>query len=285
MTQSQPIASSAQPSVAIVTGASSGIGRQTAIALAAKGCSVVLAARRADRLAATAQACRQEHLRHYAGRDVARVLVRPTDVSVRRQVHELVQSAASELGRLDVMVNNAGTGLPGRVHELDEAELRKLFEVNFYGVFHGCQAAAAVMTRQKSGHILNVASIIGRRGTPFHAAYCATKSAVLSLTESLRVEMMPYHVRVTAVMPALTDTEFFDASGGIRRPPSEFQKRSGLMSARVVGRRIAACVGHDVPELRFTFGGRLLVVLAALWPGLADRIMKIYHDDLARNLK
>ena len=309
--------STASPPVAIVTGASSGIGRQTAVALAGKGYSVVLAARREDKLNETADLCRREHARHFAGRGTgilpvrstgvppvdsgpgrpcdawagrpcheaqAQLIVHSTDVSVREQVEELVGSAVQRLGRLDVMVNNAGSGLFGRVHELDEAAVRRLFDVNFYGALYGCQEAARVMIPRRSGHIFNVSSVIGRRGTPFHGAYCATKFALCGLSDSLRVEMMPYRIRVTSVLPTLTETEFFAHSAGRRRPLSEFQKRYGLMSAKVVGRKIAAAAGRDVPELVFSVGGKLLVVLAALWPGLVDRMMKLYHDDLARKL-
>jgi len=205
-------------------------------------------------------------------------------VSVREQVERLVDSTVQRLGRLDIMVNNAGSGLFGRVHELDDQAVRRLFDVNFYGALYGCQAAARVMIPRRSGHIFNVSSVIGKRGTPFHGAYCATKSALCGLTDSLRVEMMPYRIRVTSVLPTLTDTEFFARSAGRRRPLSEFQKRYGMMSAKVVARKIAATAGRDVPELVFSAGGRLLVVLAALWPGLVDRMMKLYHDDLARKL-
>ncbi|HQL75746.1 MAG: putative oxidoreductase [Planctomycetes bacterium ADurb.Bin126] len=275
---------SAQP-VAVVTGASSGIGREIAVALAAKGYHVVLAARREDKLSQTADLCRREHARHFAGReDAASVIAHPADVSVREQVEDLVDSTVRRLGRLDVMVNNAGSGLFGRVHELDESAVRRLFDVNFYGALYGCQAAARAMIPRRSGHIFNVSSVIGRRGTPFHGAYCATKFALCGLTDSLRVEMMPYRIRVTSVLPTLTDTEFFAHSAGRRRPLSEFQKRYGMMSARVVARRIAAAAGRDVPELVFSAGGKLLVVLAVLWPGLVDRMMKLYHDDLARKL-
>lgn len=295
--------------VAIITGASSGIGRETAVALAGKGYSVVLAARRENILGQTAELCRREHQRHFAANaespvdaactvdaasspcqdaresDLApAVIVHPADVSVRDQVEELVRSAVQRLGRLDVMVNNAGSGLFGRVHELEEFDVRRLFDVNFYGALYGCQAAARVMMPQRSGHIFNISSVIGRRGTPFHGAYCATKFALCGLTDSLRVEMMPYRVRVTSVLPTLTETEFFAHSAGRRRPLSQFQKRYGLMSAKVVGRKIAATVNRNVPELVFSAGGKLLIVLAALWPRLVDRMMKLYHDDLARKL-
>lgn len=261
--------------VAIVTGASSGIGRATAVALARRGYAVVLAARRAQRLRQVAEACRAAGGEGYP-------LV--ADVARQEQVDSLVSTAA-QLGRLDVMVNNAGRGLEARVHETTDRQMRALFDVNYFGVFYGCRAAARVMARQRSGHIFNVSSVIGKRGVPFNGAYCATKFAVCGLTDALRVEMMPYRVRVTCVCPALTQTEFFGVMGG-RRSDSRplYARLRGLVPAELVGRKIAATVGKDVPELIFSAGGRLLTLLAAVSPRLTDALMKLYHDRLVRQL-
>ena len=263
-----------QRKVAIVTGASAGIGRATALALARRGYAVVVSARRAERLAEVADACRAA-----GGQDVVKV----ADVSDQAQVDELVGSTVARFGRLDVMVNNAGYGLRARVHETSDEQMRAIFDVNFHGVFYGCRAAAPIMMRQRGGHIFNVSSVIGKRGTPFNGAYCATKFAVAGLTDSLRVEMMPYNVRVTCVCPALTGTEFFDAmQGGTRRSGKTFARLRGLTDPEVVGRRIAATVGKNTPELVFTLGGKFLVLLATLSPRLADILMKRYHDAILR---
>jgi len=260
--------------VAIITGASSGIGMETALAFAQRRYAVVLAARRLDRLEQTAEQCR------LCGARAAEVVV--TDVSKRAEVEKLISTTLEKFGRIDVMVNNAGSGLFGRVHELSETDVRDLFEVNFYGVFHGCRAVAPIMIRRRSGHIFNVSSVIGKRGTPFHGAYCATKFAVCGLTDSMRVELAPYGVRVTSVCPTLTATEFFDHSRMEPRAHSKYESDNRMMSASAVGRRIAATVGTSKPELVFSMGGKFLVALSALWPRAADRIMKIYHDDLVR---
>jgi len=262
--------------VAIVTGASSGIGMATAEALARKGYAVALAARRLERLEEVARRCRD------AGGE-GRIFI--TDVADPAQVEALVAGVVEEFGRVDVMVNNAGYGVFARVHETPPEQMRAIFQVNFFGVFHGCRAVAPVMIRQRSGHIFNVSSVIGKRGTPFHGAYCATKFAVCGLTEAMRVEMKPYGVHVTAVCPALTETEFFDRSWRARKAGSSFRRFKGLTPAPVVGRKIAATVGKPVPELVFTAGGKLLVLLAALWPGGVDAMMKLYHDDLVKRLK
>ncbi len=265
----------AQRKVAIVTGASAGIGQATAVALARRGYAVVVSARRAEKLAEVADACRA------AGSEG---IVKVADVSDQAQVDELVNSTVSRLGRLDVMVNNAGYGLRARVHETSDEQMRAIFDVNFHGVFHGCRAAAPVMMRQRSGHIFNVSSVIGKRGSPFNGAYCATKFAVAGLTDSLRVEMMPYKVRVTCVCPALTRTEFFDAMhGATGRSGKTFARFRGLTDPQTVGRKIAATVGKNSPELVFTLGGKFLTILATLSPRLTDMLMKLYHDELVKD--
>jgi len=266
----------AETAVAIVTGASSGIGMETALALARRGYALVLAARRRERLEQVARRCEA-----LGGRAVAAV----TDVSVEAQVDSLVRGAVERFGRVDVMVNNAGSGLTARVHETSAEQMRALFDVNFFGVFYGCKAVAPVMIRQRSGHIFNVSSVLGRRGSPFHGAYCATKFAVCGLTDSLRVEMRPYGVRVTCVCPVLTETEFFRRDGRSRRAGSALARWRGRMPAAIVARKIAATVGKNVPELVFTAGGKLLILTAAAWPGLADAMMRVYHDDLVRRLR
>ncbi len=262
--------------VAIVTGGSSGIGAATAHALARRAYAVVLAARRPGRLEQVAARCRE------AGGEALAVA---TDVADEQQVRDLVGRACDDFGRIDVMVNNAGHGVFARVHETPTDEMRRIFEVNFFGVFYGCKAVAPVMIRQKRGHIFNVSSVIGKRGTPMHGAYCATKFAIAALTESMRVEMMPYDVRVTLVCPTTTETEFFERSPRGRKAGSSFRKYVSVMPAAVVGRKIAATVGRRKPEMVFSAAGKLLALTAALWPGLADRMMKLYHDDLAKRLE
>ncbi len=269
--------------VAVVTGASSGIGKATALAYAARGYTVVLAARREDALNEAASEARR--LGSAAGGGSPAIAV-PTDVADPSQVHALVARTVEEFGRIDVLVNNAGYGQFGRVWEISETDMRDIFEVNFFGAFHGCKIVAPIMIAQGSGHIFNISSIIGRVGSPFHGAYCATKFALTGLTESLRVELRPHDVHVTEVCPAMTATEFFDhVRDGEARRRSDFLRKSKRMPAGKVARRIVARTGKRTPRLAFTAGGKLLMTLGAVCPRLADRLMKVYHDDLLRSLE
>ena len=265
--------------VAIITGASSGIGAETAAAYAAKGYAVALAARREDKLQAVAERCRQAG----GGEDIA--LVVPTDVTRNEQVTALVAAVMDRFGRIDAMVNNAGYGQFGRVHELTERDLRDIFEVNFFGAFFGCRAVAPIMIEQKRGHIFNISSVIGRVGSPFHGSYSASKFALSGLTEAMRIELRPFGVHVTDVCPALTETEFFDhVRDGEVRQRSDYLRRSKKMPPAVIARRIVRRTGKYTPKMVFTAGGRFLIFLATVWPRLADRLMKVYHDDLQRGL-
>jgi len=263
--------------VAIVTGASSGIGEATAIALGRAGYAVALAARRRDKLAEVAARCEAA-----AGRSGC-FPVMPTDVAKQQEVEALIRQTVDRFGRVDVLVNSAGFGVTARVHETTDRDMRDIFDANFFGVFYGCKAVAPVMMRQRSGHIFNVSSVIGRRGCPFNGAYSATKFAVCGLTEAMRVEMIPYNVRVTSVCPGLVDTEFFrHVRGGTTLNRTSYARIRGLMPAEKVARKIVSAVGKNKPELVFSAAGRLLVFISARWPRLADRIMKFYHDDLVR---
>ena len=268
--------------VAIVTGASSGIGRATALAYASRGYAVVLAARREDKLNDVAKLARQLSP---PGSGANQAIAIATDVAQPSQVHALVARTVEEFGRVDVMVNSAGFGQFGRVWEISDADMRSIFEVNFFGAFHGCKAVAPVMIAQGSGHIFNISSIIGRVGSPFHGAYSASKFALTGLTESLRVELRPHGVHVTEVCPVLTATEFFGhVRNGEARSRSHFLRTSKKMPAHKVAQRIVARTGTCTPRLAFTVGGKLLMTLGAVWPRLADRIMKVYHDDLLKSL-
>ena len=190
--------------VAVVTGATAGIGAATARALHDRGARVVIAARRADRL--------EELAAEIDG------LAVQCDVGDWDQVQALVARAVEWGGRIDVMVNNAGMGSFGRLHEADPAAAAAMVRVNIMGVIHGIRAAGARMAKQGSGGIVNVSSIVGEFPDPGGGAYAATKAAVDLLSRTAYRELRDEGVHVVLVKPALTDTEFSSvARGGGRR--------------------------------------------------------------------
>jgi NADP-dependent 3-hydroxy acid dehydrogenase YdfG len=189
--------------VAVVTGASSGIGEATARGLHSRGARVVVAARREDRLEALAA--------EIDGLAVG------CDVGDWGEVQRLVARAVEWGGRIDVMVNNAGVGTFGRLHEADPTAAAAMVRVNIMGVIHGIRAAGERMAKQGSGGIVNVSSIVGEFPDPGGGAYAASKAAVDLLTRTAYRELRDEGVHVVLVKPALTDTEFSSVARGTGR--------------------------------------------------------------------
>jgi NADP-dependent 3-hydroxy acid dehydrogenase YdfG len=184
--------------VVAVTGASSGIGEATALACARAGAAVALAARRTDRIEALAERITQQG---------GRALALQTDVGEEEQARTFVQRAHSELGRLDVLVNNAGVMLLGPIENASTEEWRRMIHANVFGVLYCTHAALPLMHDQGSGHILNVSSVAGRVARAGSGVYNLTKFGVGAFSESLRQEAVALGVRVTLVEPGAVATE------------------------------------------------------------------------------
>jgi NADP-dependent 3-hydroxy acid dehydrogenase YdfG len=182
----------------VLTGASSGIGRATALALAAAGARVGLAARRAERL---------EELREEIGRGGGEALALPTDVTDYGQAEAMVRRAEETFGGVDVLVNVAGVMLPAPISEADPADWRRMVEVNLMGVLHATRAALPGMIRRGSGHVVNVSSTSGRTHQPLFSVYAATKHGLGAFTEVFRKEVHPNRIRVTLFEPGPTESE------------------------------------------------------------------------------
>ena len=248
--------------VAVITGASSGIGQATAERFAAEGMLVVLGARRVARLSEVA-----DGIRRMGG--TARAV--ETDVREPDQVRRLVEEAVTTFGRVDVLVNNAGLGYFGPVETTPPDEARHLFEINVMGTLHGVQAAVPHMRRQGSGHIINISSIVGKRATPGNGVYSATKFAQVALSEALRLELASAGIRVSVVCPVSTTTEFFAVAGA--RSPLQFAAAGPIFSPAQVADAIARCVRRPRAEVMIYRPARALVILNAVAPRLADRIL------------
>jgi short-subunit dehydrogenase len=251
--------------VVAITGASAGIGAACAEALGRRRASLVLGARRGDRLAAVA-----ERVRAAGGR--AEMV--PGDVSRADDMTALVRRATGAFGRLDAMICNAGIGFHGAIDETSEETMRRLMEVNFMGTFHAIQAALPVFRRQRAGHLVIVSSIVGQRGIGFTSAYSATKAAQIGLAEGLRAEFRGSGIDVSVVIPVSTRTEFHDA---MRR---EFGHAVSGLGPRQdpadVAKAVVGCLQHPRPEVYPHRLSRALVVLNAIAPGFADRLVQKY---------
>lgn len=184
--------------IVVITGASSGLGKATAEHLAAQGATIILGARRVDRLQSLAD---ELNARGYSALAVA------TDVTSCEQVKHLVDAAVQTCGRIDVMINNAGVMPNSLIERLRVDDWDRVIDVNIKGVLYGIAAALPHMKWQKAGHIINVSSVAGHKIRPGGAVYAATKHAVRALTEGLRQEVKPYNIRTTVISPGAVDTE------------------------------------------------------------------------------
>ncbi len=184
-----------------ITGASSGIGRATALLLAERGAKLVLGARRTGHLAALADEI------HFAGGEAAYI---GTDVTRRQDLAALIGLAVDRFGRLDVLVNNAGIGPISLLDDLRVADWEAMIDVNIKGVLYGIAAALPVFRAQRSGHFVNVLSTAGLRVVPMQSVYAGTKNAVRTISEGLRQEAGP-DLRVTVISPGFVHTDFADS--------------------------------------------------------------------------
>lgn len=188
--------------VVVITGASSGLGEATARILSTQGATVVLGARRVERLQKLV-----DELTAKGGQALALA----TDVTNHDQVKCLVDAAVQRYGRIDVMINNAGLMPHSPLERLKIEDWDRMIDVNIKGVLYGIAAALPHMIQQKAGHIINVSSVAGHKVTPNGAVYCATKHAVRALSEGLRGEVKPYNIRTTIISPGAVATELPDS--------------------------------------------------------------------------
>lgn len=247
-----------QDRVAIVTGASRGIGREVALQLAAAGAHVVVAARDRARL---------EEVRALLPESAMAVV---TDVADPRAVTALIEATVARFGRVELLVNNAGVGLNGIVADLQLADLERVFAVNVFGALACIQACVPHMRRQGFGHIVNVSSILGKRAVPQTAGYAATKFALQALSDGLRIEEKPNGIDVSVVCPASTDTEFRQNEVRSGTLLVADRPRLSLSSPADVAREVVRAIRKRKREVVLTATAKLMTALDAVAPRLVD---------------
>jgi short-subunit dehydrogenase len=246
----------------ILTGASSGIGRALTIELVRDGAKLVAVARRADRLQELAAAVTG------APGELEMLVGDVTSPEVRVAA---VRCAVERFGGLDLLVNNAGIGAMGQFARADEARLRQVMEVNFFAAAEMIRLAVPQLKLGRTPIVVNVSSVLGHRGAPDCAEYCASKFALAGLSESLRVELAPAGIDVLVVSPATTETEFFDVAIDARPKRVWWSKRG--TSSENVARQIARAIEKGKRELVISAGGKALLWVSFLFPGIVDRVL------------
>lgn len=239
--------------VALITGASSGIGHTTAVELAHQGASVALVGRRAERLADLAA-----HITGIGGR----ALALPTDVSDARAAAEAVEKTVEQWGRLDILINNAGLMLLGPAPAADLDDWRRMVDVNLLGLMYCTHAAiphlvkAAADEPRRVADIVNMGSLAGRAAYGMSAVYCATKFGVGAFSEALRQELADRHVRVSVIEPGSVDTELRGHNPAVVQ--QQLAARLGEID-RLQSQDIAETVGYIVTRPRHVAIAELLV--------------------------
>lgn len=249
--------------VIAVTGASSGIGEAIARHAGREGASVILAARRTDRLDVLAADLER------AG---AKSLAVSCDVTNRADVDRLVDRTVVTFGRIDVMIANAGIGYHGPFEATPETVIERLVAVNVMGTLHAAQAALVAMKRQGHGHIIAVSSVVGRRGIGGSAVYSATKAAQVAFIEALRAECLGSAIHASVVIPVSTETEFrlaMERDYGRRVSGTGPRQSADTVAAAVIG-----CIRSPRAEVYPYRPARWLAIANVIAPRLTDRVVR-----------
>jgi NADP-dependent 3-hydroxy acid dehydrogenase YdfG len=226
-----------QGKVALVTGASSGIGEATALALAAEGVQVATVARHHEQLDELSR-----RIQDKGGQAFAIV----ADVADEAQVKNMVQTAHAKYGRVDILVNDAGVAIPGSIDGADTEEWRSMVNINLLGLMYATHSVLPIMKTQKQGHIVNVSSVAGRTARAGYAVYSATKWGVGAFSEALRQEVLKDNIRVTIIEPGLVATAI---SKNIKDPDTrqQFQERQHSINP-LQSEDIAAAIIYAVTQ-------------------------------------
>jgi short-subunit dehydrogenase len=249
---------------AILTGASSGIGRALTIELVSAGVRVLAVARRAERL---------DTLARELASGPGEILVQASDVTDDVARRAVVEAAQERFGGLDLLVNNAGIGAMGRFAEASPERLRQVMEVNFFAPAELIRMALPLLHVGRKPLVVNVGSILGQVGIPFCAEYCASKFAIRGLSQSLRAELAPLGVDILLVSPGTTETEFFERAIDARKLPWSDGR---AMTPADVARQVVRAIRAGRSEIVLGSQAKLLTWAQRLVPGVVRRVLAKY---------
>lgn len=258
---------------ALVTGASSGIGREIALQLAAVGVHVLAVARRQDRLDDLVSEFR-EGLDLKPGNKSGSIVSSVGDITIAADRQRWADWCQSNWGGLDILVNNAGSGAIGRFDTSSPERVRKLMEVDFFGPVELTRACLPLL-KQRSiisrPAIVMIGSVLAHRAVPLKSEYCAAKFALRGWAESLRCELAGQRIDVLQIDPSTTRSEFLDSL--IDTPAGTTSESIGSMSPKRVATLIIRAIENSKRRLVLSVGGRLLVSASRWFPGIVDRIL------------
>jgi uncharacterized protein len=248
----------------VVTGASSGIGYDVALAFGEQGANVALLARRRLQL---------EELAQKINKAGGRALALDCDVTDRPRVFWSIDQAREAFGKVDILINSAGLLIAETVEETKPEDLERMMAVNVFGALNAMQAVLPLMRKQKSGNVVNISSLAGRRGVSPLGGYSATKFALVGITEALRVELFNTGVRVSLVMPGVIDTPM--ARGALKHESIKGMPAMMAMPARWVTWAVLAAAAFGLTEVDVPPGAAVAEKLASLFPGVTDALISM----------
>jgi short-subunit dehydrogenase len=250
--------------VVVITGASTGIGKSYAIALAREGAKIVLAARTASKIEELAEEIKVKYN--------VETLAVPTDVSKEEEARNLIERALDRFGHIDILINNAGIATYGYFHNNNIEDLKKIMDVNFWGAVYCTHAVIPSMITRGKGKIVNISSFVGKRAVPVMAGYSASKYALGGFSESLRVEVKKYGIDVTVIYPTSTRTEI--VNNALDTGKIKFGANVGMTSDRVARETINAILDNKRDHV-IGIGENIALSINNRFPSLVDRVLTV----------
>ena len=248
--------------LALVTGASSGIGRELTLQLCGQGVHVIAVARREEKLSELEKECASLP---------GRLVTVAGDVTQSVTRIEALNRCTTEFGGVDLVINNAGTTAMGSFIEAEPERLRKIFEVNFFAIAEMTREAVPFLKSGNKPMIVNISSVLGHRAAPLKSEYCASKFAVHGFSDAVRAELVSQGIDLLLVSPSTTDSDFFEQA--LEDPTGKDWKKAGAMSPKKVAQKTLTAIRKGRHEIILSAGGTFIVWLDRLMPPIANRII------------